>query len=85
MEYKDEYEYFEDVMTNKERVKPVVHYTSRWNNLEIGKSVTITTVDHPAGYLNDYPVVYTSAVVKFDEATGEFETRNTLYKPFKKA
>lgn len=83
MEYQDEYEYAKDVLFNKERVKPVVHYTTRWNNFEIGKSVTITTVDHPAGYLNQFPVVYTSAVVTFDEETGEFETRNTLYKPFK--
>lgn len=83
MEYNNELAYYSDVTTNKERVKPVVHYTARWNDFEIGKSVTITTVDHPAAYLNDFPVVYTSAIVAFDEETGEFETRNTLYKPFK--
>lgn len=84
MEYNDELAYYTDITTNKERVKPVVHYTSRWSNLEIGKSVTLTTVDHPAGYLNEFPVVYTSAVVAFDEESGEFETRNTLYKPLQR-
>ena len=83
MEYNNELSYYTDVTTNKERVKPTVYYTSRRNNFEIGKSATITTVDHPAAYLNEFPIVYTSAVVAFDEETGEFETRNTLYKPFK--
>lgn len=83
MTYKNDLEYFKDITENKERVKPIVHYSSLIGDIEINYSATVTVVDHPAKYLNEEPFIYTSYVVNYDEETGEFETRNTIYKPVK--
>ena len=83
MTYKNDLEYFKDITENKERVKPIVHYSSLIGGVEINYSATVVVVDHPAKYLNDEPFIYTSYVVSYDEETGEFETRNTKYVPLK--
>jgi hypothetical protein len=42
-------------------------------------------VDHPSELVSNTELVMTSAVVSFDPATGEFETRNSCYVPSKGA
>jgi len=48
----------------------------------VGNRAFVTPVDHPdtVNVTNGRPA-YTTEVVKYDEVTEQFETRNTLYVP----
>ena len=63
-------------------VKPIVHYTpTNGEYIELGQTAQIFGVqDHPR--LGFERVVFTTKVVAVRE-NGEFETRNTIYKPVK--
>lgn len=84
MQYNNELEYHESIYSLEPREKPVVHYSVLWSDVEIGYSATLTPVNHPATYLNNYPCIYTSYVVSYDKETGRIETRNTIYLPLEK-
>lgn len=62
--------------------KKIVRYSHVFGSIQVGRSATVVPVDYPAGYpvTNGQPA-WTSAVVRYDEATEEFETLNTLYVP----
>lgn len=77
MNYKNQEEYFAAIQ--EPRAKPIVNYHSIGKIVK-GQRAAVSTVDHPAGYLNESGIVWTSAVLSYDEATGDFETRNTFYK-----
>ena len=61
--------------------KPVVHYRELCFPPVIGESAALYPVDHPSPYVSNTRVATTSAVVSYDEATGELETENTIYMP----
>ena len=60
-------------------LKPVVYYTES-ETIEIGWRAYVKVVSHPNAIL-DREWIYTSGVIAYDEITGVFETRNTIYKP----
>lgn len=73
-------EYFTELQNNPNREKPVVEYVSSgMNNIEVGRAAYIHVFGHPAAYLDKAHYVITSAVVSYDEVTGDLETRNTKY------
>lgn len=60
-------------------LKPVVYYTEK-EFIEVGFRAAVKVVEHPNPALsNDW--THTSGVLTYDQATGIFETRNTIYKP----
>jgi hypothetical protein len=64
--------------------KPVVRYETLVT-CEVGHCAYVYPVDHPSELVSNTELVMTSAVVSFDPATGEFETRNSCYVPSKGA
>ena len=73
-------EYFEELQNNPNREKPVAEYTlARMSEIRVGYSAYIHVFGHPAAYLDKANYVITSAVVSYDENTGDLETRNTKY------
>lgn len=60
--------------------KPIVHY-SELHYCKVGLFALVEPVDHPSPVVSNSRVVRTSAVKSYDKSTGEFETRNTKYKP----
>lgn len=73
-------EYFDELRNNKNREKPVVEYVlARMNKVEVGYPAYIHVFGHPAAYLDKAHYVITSAVVSYDEESGDLETRNTKY------
>ena len=66
-------------------MKPVVHYHSKLprNHIQVGDRASIRLAeDHYAGCgMVGGESVHTSTVMAYDEVTGIFETRNTMYVP----
>jgi len=63
--------------------KPIVKYASMYFfgfTDPIGHSVFVVPVDHP-GHASNGKFTTTSAVKSYDETTGIFETKNTVYVP----
>jgi hypothetical protein len=63
--------------------KPIVQYDSMYFfgfTDPIGHSVFVMPVDHP-GSVSNGKLATTSAVQSYDETTGIFETKNTVYVP----
>jgi hypothetical protein len=63
-----------------------VHYVegSILTDVIIGHGTFVQPVDHPdRSNVSNTKHVYTSAVIAYDPATGEFETQNSLYTPVK--
>lgn len=65
--------------------KPTVRYRDLGVPISVGRSAIVQPVDHPnhlEGHLvSNAKPVKTSAVISYDEKTGVFETRNTVYSP----
>lgn len=62
--------------------KPIVYYIeSRDNFIFTGHRAIIDPVDHPR--FPNPGRIRTSVVIKYDIETGVFETKNTIYKPYK--
>jgi hypothetical protein len=80
--FKNNSEYYDAIYSDTYN-KPIVHYSRLFSTLVVGQFASVVTADHPDAYLNDAPYVWTSAVLKVNEETGEFETRNTMYVPVK--
>lgn len=73
-------EYFDELQNNPNREKPVVEYTPAGiTTIEVGRAAYIHVFGHPAAYLDKAHYVITSAVVSYNENTGDLETRNTKY------
>lgn len=78
--FQNNYEYLTELYNNPSRNKPTVEYTpTAMKEIVVGESAYIHVHGHPAEYLDDAPYTITSAVVSYDEVTGDLETRNTLY------
>ena len=78
--FQNETEYFDELIKNPTREKPVVEYLPVGDfPILVDERVHIITYGHPAAYLDKAPYVITSPVVSYDEETGDFETRNTKY------
>lgn len=64
--------------------KPVVKYRlldSQWfAPIEVGKRANVVTIDDPRLHLKHASWVHTTTVQSYDEVTGTFETKNTIYK-----
>jgi hypothetical protein len=62
--------------------KQVVKYSALLGTIKVGFGTVVVPVDHPDTYrvTNGEPA-RTSPVQSYDEVTGQFETRNTLYVP----
>ena len=59
--------------------KLVVHYKYPEEGfIEIGAAAFVFPVDHPN--CSNTTLAKTTAVLRYDRATGEFETTNTIYK-----
>lgn len=64
--------------------KPIVHYkrsSDNYHYIKVGQSALVVPVDHPSPNVSNEDIVHTSTVISYDEQTGEFETKNTIYKP----
>jgi hypothetical protein len=63
------------------RVKPIVHYVPyKYGSIEEGLPARVIAINHPSHLINPGEVVTTSTVQTYDEATGSFETKNSIYK-----
>ena len=65
-------------------VKPVVHYEELLF-CTVGGCAFVKPVDHPGEHISNEKFVRTSTVQAFDVDSGEFETRNTCYRPLPEA
>lgn len=62
--------------------KQVVKYSALLHTPVIGESCMVVPADHPDTInVTNGELAYTSRVVSYDEATGLFETQNTVYVP----
>jgi hypothetical protein len=62
------------------RVKPVVTYIPyKYGTIEVGLPARVVALNHPSHMIHFGDVVTTSTVQSYDEATGTFETRNSIY------
>ena len=60
--------------------KPIVKYRAILPGfIVVGHSATVTAINHPSPLIFPGAMVHTSEVLSYDEATGNFETKNTLY------
>ncbi len=59
------------------KYKPVVQYITSYGTIEIGEDASVFALDHPR---LGKTKVFTTTVLAYDAATGDFETLNTLYK-----
>lgn len=61
--------------------KPIVRYTpTHADYIELGMPARVLPIDHPSDRVSNTDWVRTSLVERIGE-NGEFETRNTVYKP----
>jgi hypothetical protein len=68
---------------NNQKTKPVAFYLPFGNaGIIVGESALVICTAHPEmGDMGDYEdLVRTSTVLRHEPITGEFETRNTIYK-----
>jgi hypothetical protein len=65
-----------------EKNKQVVQYrVTPYQYIQVGESAVVIPVDHPDTELvTNGQAALTSEVLSYDTETGEFETKNTLYK-----
>lgn len=59
--------------------KPIVHYR-KLVSCSVGASALVHPIDHPGPDVSNTKMVRTSAVLRYDRDTGEFETRNSIYR-----
>lgn len=59
--------------------KPVVHYRKLYS-CTVGAAALCVPVDHPGPMVSNKKAIATSEVLRYDPDTGEFETRNTVYR-----
>jgi hypothetical protein len=63
------------------QVKPVVRYRVVAQGLiHVGHKATVVAVDHPSWLIDPEEVVHTSTVMAYNARTGDFETKNSIYK-----
>lgn len=63
-------------------VKPLVHYNINGVvDIVVGQQATVNVIDHYKEWLYCGQRVYTSVVLCYDESTGVFETKNSIYVP----
>lgn len=65
-------------------MKPVVNY-KELIFCYVGGHALVQPENHPSVLVSNKKPALTSVVVAFDEKSGEFETRNTLYRPLPNA
>lgn len=67
-----------------QRVKPVVTYVpAKGGQIEVGLPASVIALNHPSHLIYFGDLVRTSTVISIDEATGTFETRNSIYQLLK--
>jgi hypothetical protein len=65
-------------------VKPVVQYLrNKAQFICVGFGATVQPIDHPSELVSNTSWIVTSKVISYDIKTGEFETLNTKYTPYK--
>ena len=65
-------------------VKPVVQYLKNKSQfICVGFGATVQPIDHPSELVSNTSWIVTSKVISYDIKTGEFETLNTKYTPYK--
>jgi hypothetical protein len=60
--------------------KPIVHFSGLHSDVVVGRSAIITPCDHPSHLVTNTGPALTSLVTAISD-DGEFETRNTIYRP----
>lgn len=60
--------------------KPVFFYRNIYTTIQIHQPVILTLLAHPNSSSN---LIRTSAVKSYNDITHEFETQNSIYKPYK--
>lgn len=62
--------------------KPIVHYRPNVADyIRVGEVALVCPTDHWSYLVSNTALVHTSKVLHYDNATGVFETLNTVYKP----
>ena len=72
------FEYY-TALLEEDYPKPTVEYTPTELPIIVGERAHVVTDNHPAQFLNSQPFVMTTPVLSFDEGTGTFTTRNSIY------
>jgi len=72
------FEYY-TALLEEDYPKPTVEYTPTALPIVVGEHAHVVTYNHPFGQLNDAPWVMTTPVQSYDEETGTFTTRNSIY------
>ena len=68
-------------LATQPKVKPVVFYMPFPNaKIEVGLPAVVFAMNHPSHLIQPGDDVRTSTVLAYDEETGTFETRNSIYK-----
>ena len=70
---------------SNQKIKQVVHYSDLLE-VYIGKRAVVIPVDHPSPLVENGRIAYTTKVMSITTSKSgkikEFETLNTIYKPF---
>jgi len=63
--------------------KPTVFYDStKYNWIKVGHGAIVCPINHPdTEHVSNQSFARTTEVLTYSPETGEFETKNTLYKP----
>lgn len=62
--------------------KPTVHYNINGiKHIVVGQQATVNALDHYKDWIYSNQMIYTSIVLDYDESTGIFETKNSIYVP----
>lgn len=64
---------------NKEK-KTVQYVPSDYDKIVLGQGGKVYPVDHTSVWVDNGRICYTSEIIRVEE-NGEFETKNSIYKP----
>ena len=65
-------------------MKPIVLYDSTApSDIVVGRGAYVLPINHSSREVSNTTTVLTSKVVRYNKLSGEFETKNTIYKPIK--
>lgn len=66
------------------KIKPTVHYNiDGVVHIVVGQQATVNAIDHYKWSIYSNQMIATSVVLCYDESTGIFETKNSIYVPMK--
>lgn len=63
-----------------QKIKREVRYSAAFMPLRVGAGAVVKPLDHTSPLVSNLKPILTSPVVRVDYQTGDFETRNSLYR-----